>query len=275
MQLNNDIISYHSHELKGLLIRGSNLEKWLNQGNSPRQFGSSDAEIIKSNEKITSSIETLQLPSILENENRLFVKKFSHKPYWRILYSLIGRHRAVKTWEMSRVLSEIGIPVPKTFGYFICPRGNDWGTSYCCTEVIRDTENLTDMLTNNKGAYNRLCESGIFTQVVSGIAKMHDHHITHGDLKWVNIMVSISKALIWFIDLDSCTRQRLNIKREISKDLARFVVSGFESGLNRNEVYPLLTTYAELRNMDIAHVNRMIRDPIRKLSSQKKIKINL
>jgi len=87
-------------------------------------------------------------------------------------------------------------------------------------ELTEDLEQLT----------KRLDSGGLIEVLARNVARMHDSRVSHGDLKWPNILVEKENNELWFVDLDAAKLHRHRVSvTAVARDLARFVLYGFQT----------------------------------------------
>jgi RIO kinase 1 len=102
---------------------------------------------------------------------------------------------------------------------------------------------------------------------------MHDSNATHGDLKWSNVLVHEKKNKLWFVDLDASKLYgQPPGPKEVARDLARFMLSGLEAGVEEVMLEKFLDTYAGYRKLKRKSVDGPTKRILKKLQDRHKDK---
>jgi serine/threonine protein kinase len=148
------------------------------------------------------------------------VKRYNIKNFWHRLRRCFRKTRAATAWESAHLLSFFNIPTPKPIAY-IEQHFLRWrGPSYLITQYI-DAPDILDFFSenqNNERQFKSVAES--LTHVFTNLKALH---ISHGDLKGTNILVSNEKIIL--IDLDGTRRYKtlFFFRRVWAKDMRRFM----------------------------------------------------
>jgi RIO kinase 1 len=112
----------------------------------------------------------------------------------------------------------------------------------------------------------RLDSGGLSLVAAHCVAALHDSGATHGDLKWTNILVNEKENQLWLIDFDASKIYRGHLgPNGIARDLARFVLSGLEAGINGAILAGFLGHYAQHRNLKLKDIEGPMMKVLRKL----------
>jgi RIO kinase 1 len=185
----------------------------------------------------------------------LYVKEFRYKGVVHSLKHLFGKHRAQVLWKVSWHLLKHSIPVPEPQGYLLKRRGPMCSGGYYFSKALRTCPSLHE-LTEDLAQLNERLDSGGLSRVAAHcVAALHDSGATHGDLKWTNILVDENENQLWLIDLDASKIRRGHLgPKSIARDLARFVLSGLEAGVNGAILARFLGHYAQRRNLKLIEI---------------------
>ncbi|MEJ2363153.1 MAG: lipopolysaccharide kinase InaA family protein [Deltaproteobacteria bacterium] len=235
---------------RGMVIVDSSLDHFLQSDGEPGALFHHSGSLLKSS---SSSRSALVNPAPLSGNvglNGLYVKEFHYKGAVHSLKHLFGKHRAQVMWQVSLHLLVNGIPVAKPEGYLLELRGpfcvKGWFVSRALQRcfTLGSRESHLEILT--KG----LAHGGLIEVLAANVAAMHNSGVTHGDLKWTNILINEKENQLWLTDLDASKiyRGRLGPKR-IARDLARFVLSGLEAGVEEAIMENFLDQYAGHRKL--------------------------
>jgi RIO kinase 1 len=98
------------------------------------------------------------------------------------------------------------------------------------------------------------------------VAALHDSGATHGDLKWTNILVNERENNLWLIDLDASRIHSGHLgPKGIARDLARFVLSGLEAGVDGTILARFLGHYTRRRNLKLKDIEGPMMKVLQKL----------
>ncbi len=155
------------------------------------------------------------------NGHDIVVKRYNHKGYVHSLRHTIKRSRARWAWLHAHRLGVLNIATPKPLAYIEERRRGLVWKSYLVTRYV-DGQTLYEFLRN--GISNE--ERSRASQHVSDLLKtLATYGISHGDLKYSNILVTGSGAIL--TDLDGMKVHRFNwlLKIGRAKDAARLAES--------------------------------------------------
>lgn len=257
-----DVASDH---VQGKVIVGSALEGWLNQGGSISDLLANETGIIKNDAGIRARLVSLNGPS-----TELFIKAYTPIKRRHRLGAKLGRHRAKRVWEMACYMAERGFPVARPLGVFIATGGVLAGTSYFFGESLSNQRNLAEVARHERKLFDRFVAAGLLDLLADGIARLHSNGISHGDLKWSNILVSEHGDEYWLVDLDAAQHRRWLPERHfIARDLVRFVVSAVEIALPQDLITRFIRRYADKRHLSYGYVRSTMEKRLRKLMQKK------
>ena len=134
-----------------------------------------------------------------------------------------------------------------------------------------------DELTEDLEQFTKRFDSGGLIGVLAqNIARMHNSGASHGDLKWLNILVDREKNELWFVDLDAAKlhRRRVSVKA-VARDLARFVLSGLEAGVDGAILARFLSRYAQSRNLALKDIEGPMMTVLQKLRKRHEKKVQI
>ena len=196
----------------------------------------------------------------------LYVKEFRYKGVVHSLKHLFGKHRAQVMWKVSWHLLKYSVPVPEPEGYLLKRKGPLCLGGYYFSKALRRCPSLHE-LTKDLDQLNESLDAGGLSRVTAHyVAALHDSGATHGDLKWTNILVNEKENQLWLIDLDASSIHggHLGPKR-IARDLARFILSGLEAGVDGTILARFLGHYTRRRNLRLKDVEGPMMNVLQKL----------
>ena len=274
------IESHYGRELTGSNYIGrvmpeTNLDIWLSQGNEPCNLLKTPARLLKSSGEFRSGLVRLFNGNASQKNSQIFVKEYGFSRKIGVIKALIGWDRAPHVWKASWYLRNNAIPVPKPLGYFIYKKGKKWGKSYFCCNALAEGVSLAELAQERNIILNQSIFDDLFANIVSGIARLHQLGVLHGDLKWHNIHVDVNKKRYWFTDLDSCIIKRnLNKNKIIARDLGRFIISMVELGFPGDGVQNVLHYYSRCQHLAYEDLKKIIKPRIDTLTRRKMLDIS-
>ncbi|MBN2588497.1 MAG: hypothetical protein JXA96_01440 [Sedimentisphaerales bacterium] len=169
--------------------------------------------------KILKNGNTCFVSNLIWNKKNIVIKRYNHKSLIHSLCHSVMNSRARKAWLYAQRLIMLGISTPKSLAYIERRRGFILWNSYIVTEYV-EGRILYDVL-NDKSISESHRES-IQKQVETLLDKTWGLHITHGDLKHSNILITQNGPVL--TDLDSMRVHKLNLfyKLRQAKDVERF-----------------------------------------------------
>jgi hypothetical protein len=251
--------------LEGVVIAGSSLDRFLENNGDPADLFTQNVRLIKSDDSIRNALVRLSEAKPAVSPEEIFVKEFRSKNALHALKPLFSRHRAQIAWQISWHLLNSGIPVPEPEGYLLEKSGPFYGKGYFFSKVLSGCHSLATLAWTSRELSNRLDSGGLLEALARGIAALHDCRVTHGDLKWSNILVHEKDNKLWFVDLDSAKLhfQYLGSSR-IARDLARFVLYGFQTETDNAYINRFLDEYCRQRSLARASIEAEMAKVLRK-----------
>ncbi len=266
-QQENIFREYSNKNVRGVVIEKSPLNVWLNKPNDPFRLLAGCAKIIKTDTKTKTG-----LVQITDTTADIFVKQYKLLPQFRILKLIFGQSRALNVWNIAWHLYNNNVPVAKPIAYFVYHDGDYKGTGYYCCEALADCKMLADIAYYDKKLYENLLKSDFFERVLNNITMIHQLGISHGDMKWTNILVNEKTFDFWFIDLDACVRhRRMKLDYLASRDISRFVVNAVEADTSNAMIEKFLDIYAKGNDFTISKLKQIIRPRVQRLLKRKKL----
>lgn len=165
-----------------------------------KEFGSLDAVFALQGERITkdplSEVIRLELGGV-----RYYVKR-----YWgagKGLRRYLGRPRVKAEWQNLKCFGKWGIPTAQIVAYGL---ERKLGAFVRGALITRDLQGAEDLAALAQRRDARLSDphwvDAISRQLARATRALHDHHFTHNDLKWRNLLVNES-AELFLIDCPS------------------------------------------------------------------------
>lgn len=160
-------------------------------------FGSLEAVFAIEGERLTQD----PLSEVIRIERggvRYYVKRYFGAG--KGLRRYLGRPRVKAEWQNLKLFAKWGIPTAPIIAYGLERRGGAFARGALVTREIEETLDLAEMANRRDP---RLADARwvdqISRQLAAGTRTLHEHHFTHNDLKWRNLLVN-DKAELFFID---------------------------------------------------------------------------
>jgi hypothetical protein len=176
------------------------MSAWKHEGASEKllgAFGTLEAVFQLEGERLTSDPLSEVIRVEIEG-GRYYVKR-----YWEAgkgLRRYLGRPRVKAEWQNLKLFAKWGIPTAPIVAHGLERRAGAFVRGALVTREIVNTCNMAEMVERDD---SRLKDSQwvahISRQLAASTRTLHDHHFTHNDLKWRNLLVN-DKAELFFID---------------------------------------------------------------------------
>ena len=176
------------------------MSAWKHEGASEKllsAFGTLEAVFQLEGERLTSDPLSEVIRVEIEGV-RYYVKR-----YWEAgkgLRRYLGRPRVKAEWQNLKLFAKWGIPTAPIVAHGLERNAGAFVRGALVTRELENTQDLALMADQGDprlqdGAWVR----GVSRQLAASTRVMHDHHFTHNDLKWRNLLVN-EKAELFFID---------------------------------------------------------------------------
>ena len=251
---------------RGMVVVDSTLDHFLQNDGDPDALFQHSGSLLKSSSSTRSALVNLDPVSGDVVSKGLYVKEFRYKGVVHSLKSLLGKHRAQVMWKVSWHLLKHSIAVPEPEGYLLKQRGPICLGGYFFSRALRGCPSFHE-LAEDLAKLNEMLDSGGLSRIAAHyIAALHDSGATHGDLKWTNILIDEEENHLWLIDLDASKIYRVHLgPKRIARDLARFVLSGLEAGVDGTILAGFLNHYAQHRNLTVNDIEGPMMKVLKKL----------
>lgn len=160
-------------------------------------FGSLEAVFALQGERLTKD----PLSEVIRIERggvRYYVKR-----YWgggKGLRRYIGRPRVKAEWQNLKHFSKWGVPTACIVAHGLERRMGRFVRGALITRELDHTEDLALLAKrDDPRLQDRTWVAGVSQQLARATRVLHDHHFTHNDLKWRNLLVN-DQAELFFID---------------------------------------------------------------------------
>jgi hypothetical protein len=257
--------------LRGMVVVDSTLDQFLQNDGALDALFQDSGSLLKSGSSTRSALVSSELISGDVVSGGLYVKEFRYKGMVHSLKQLFGKHRAQVMWRVSWHLLKNSIPVPVPEGYLLQKSGPFCREGYFFSEALSDCNSLGSLAWTSRELSKRLAFGGLVEALARGIAALHDCGVTHGDLKWPNILVHDKDNRLWFVDLDSANLHTHFLgPSRVARDLARFVFYGFQTETSNAIIHRFLEEYCRHRKLDRGSVEASMAKMLKKLCKRHK-----
>ncbi|MBB6340197.1 hypothetical protein HNP49_000347 [Pseudomonas fluvialis] len=180
------------------------MSAWRTAGDLPAtlavSFASLDAVFALQGERLTR--DPLSEVIRIEHEGvRYYVKR-----YWgagKGLRRWVGRPRVKAEWQNLKHFASWGIPTASIMAYGLERRGGAFARGALITRELQQTEDLALLAQRgDQRLQDAAWVDAVSRQLARATRTLHDHHFTHNDLKWRNLLVN-PRAELFFIDCPS------------------------------------------------------------------------
>jgi len=255
-----------SGPFRGMVVVDSTLDHFLQNDGDPDALFQHSGSLLKSSSSTRSALVDPDSVSGDVVSKGLYVKEFRYKGVVHSLKHLFGKHRAQVMWKVSWHLLKHSIPVPEPEGYLLKQKGPICPGGYYFSKALRRCPSLHELTEDLDQLNERLDSGGLSLVAAHCVAALHDSGATHGDLKWANILVNEKENNLWLIDLDASRIHGGQLgPKGIARDLARFVLSGLEAGINGAILAGFLGHYAQRRNLKLIDIEGPMMNILKKL----------
>jgi RIO kinase 1 len=156
--------------------------------------------------------------------------------------------------------------VPEPKGYLTKLRGPFCLRGYFFCQALLDCSSLDGLARDRAQLCSRLDAGDLISVLARNIASLHDNGVIHGDLKWSNILINEDANQQWFVDFDSAKLYRHSPPpKAYARDLARFILSGLEAGIEEIILERLLDEYVHHRKLARANIDEPVAKILDKL----------
>ena len=153
------------------------------------------------------------------NDKDIVVKRYNHKGFIHSLRHTIKGSRARRGWLHAHRLTMLQVPTPKPLAYIEQYSGPLVWKSYLVTEYVQG-QKLYNFLQDSKVTDEQ--RSKITTQVNELLDKLGKYHITHGDLKHTNILITDNGLVLTDLDGMKVHKWNWTCNLRLAKDVDRF-----------------------------------------------------
>lgn len=169
--------------------------------------------------QILKNGNTCYISRLMWNSKDVVIKRYNHKGLIHSLRHTIKGSRARRGWLHSHCLRILDIATPKPLAYIEQRRGSLVWKSYLVTKYIKG-QRLYDFLRDD--SITKEQRSIVIGQVLEMLNNMGKYHITHGDLKHTNILITDKGPFL--TDLDAMTTHKSGYvyRFKSAKDISRF-----------------------------------------------------
>ena len=221
-------------------------------------LGSLDAVFALQGERLTKDPKS-EVIRIERGGVRYYVKRYNSagKGFRRYL----ARPRIKAEWQNLRQFAKWGIPTAEIVAWGLERRNGAFVRGAMVTRELVGTEDLAALAKRNDlRLRDRAWVEHVSRQLAAYTRTMHDHHFTHNDLKWRNILVD-EAGKVYFIDCPiGDFWVGFMLRHRITKDLATLdkVAKYHLSYTQRLHFYLLYRRRERLNESDKKRVRRIV-----------------
>ena len=164
--------------------------------------------------------DTCHVSRITWNGRDVVIKRYNHKGLIHSLRHTIKKSRARKAWLHAHHLEALDIATPKPLAYIEHHKGSLVWQSYLITEYV-EGQVLYNSIRDETIAESQRLDA--IRQVVELLDKLWGHHITHGDLKHTNLLMTQNGPVLTDLDGMLVHRHMLLYRNKRTKDMERFL----------------------------------------------------
>lgn len=151
-------------------------------------FGSLDAVFALEGERITYDLVS-ELIRVERAGVRYYVKRYSAGG--KGLRRWFGRPRIKAEWQNLRRFAKWGIPTPPIVAWGLERHAGAFARGAMITRELPGTIDLAIMAhRDDSRLHDASWVRSVSAQVAVATRRLHDHHFTHNDLKWRNLLVN-------------------------------------------------------------------------------------
>jgi hypothetical protein len=255
---------------KGTVCASSALDRFIRDGGNPEELFSGKFPLLKSCRSTRTIIVKIPYSNPASRTEEVFIKEYRFKNPIHSFYPLFTMHRAQRVWETSWYLLKCGISVPRPIGYLIKRIGPYCIKGYAFSSVLAECDSLHDLAQGDIDALKaRLESNGIVDMLAGNVALMHQSGVSHGDLKWSNILLHKKENSLWFVDLDATEiHKNTDALVPFARDLARFVLNAGEAGFDKTFTDRFLDGYAYERGLARNQMDKQVERILEKLAER-------
>jgi RIO kinase 1 len=263
-----------SGPFRGMVVVDSTLDRFLQDDGNLETLFQENGSLLKSSSSTRSALVNPDPASGDVESKSLYVKEFRYKGVVHSLKHLFGKHRAQVMWKISWHLLKHSIPVPEPEGYLLRQKGPMCPGGYYFAKALRRCPSLHELTEDLDQLEERLDSGGLSRVAAHCVAALHDSGATHGDLKWTNVLINEKENQLWLIDLDASRIHRGHLGPQgIARDLARFVLSGLEAGVDGTILARFLAHYTRRRNLKLKEIEGPMMKVLQKLRKRHEKKL--
>ena len=250
----------------GIVVVGSIIDQFLQGEGNTDDLLEDKVCVLKSSGSTRTALVELDSHRPSHKSEKLFVKEFLFKNTLHSLKPLFCQHRAQIAWHVSWYLLNRGVLVPEPEGYLIKKKGPFCLKGFFFCKVLSTCSSLSDLSKDPEQLSRRLDSGGLIRVIARNVGALHNGGVTHGDLKWSNILVHEKTNRLWLVDLDSAKLYgRCPSPKAVARDLARFVLSGLEAGIDQVILDSFVGEYAHHRKLPRERIDGPMSRALKKL----------
>lgn len=181
-------------------------------------FGSLDAVFAAQGERLTQDALS-ELIKVDHQGVAYYVKRYTSAG--RGLRRYLGKPRVKAEWQNLKRFAKWGIPTAEVVGFGLERDGGSFERGAMITLELPTTEDLLALVKqHDPRLQDRAWVNHVSHQLARHTRTLHDHHFTHNDLKWRNLLVD-NAGTLYLIDCpNGAFWWGFMLRYRITKDLA-------------------------------------------------------
>lgn len=198
-------------KLRWTIRQGVNVDGILPLLQKPETFLHESAKQIKNSRVVT----IVRVPPLARGQMPLILRRINYGKSLHRLRDFFRQSRAQRALRNSLLLERAGINTPQALAACDC-RLLFWPRkAYLVTEEVRAASTLAALHFHKHGI-----QRGPALKIADLIGRLHNQGLSHGDLKWTNILVDRNSEP-WLIDLDGVEKFAKIADAKAQLDIAR------------------------------------------------------
>ncbi len=178
-----------------------------------------DASLTNTGAEFLKHDSTTTLATVACGEHNLVVKRYNTKNAWHRLRRTVRSSRAENCWHFTRTLRSLDISVAPAVAWIQEIQVGLKGRSWFVSEFVEGISCLDHV----KGGVPHAEIEKTLGEIVEILCKLRHKHISHGDLKATNILLSDQGPVLIDLDVMRQHSSESTYRQAANKDVNRFL----------------------------------------------------